>query len=215
MPRPADRDRWVALALLVAAMGLAYLVLLHPWWTVPMLEVQARIETLRERELRVRTQVQQGPEVQRLLAMARAQQAGASGFLPEATAELATAGLVQRLETVVAQASPGNTACAITNRAPVDRPATGEGYAQVTVQVRLQCGTPELAAVLHSLEGGSPRLFVEDFNLLPIRRYVLGANRSQGSGGLDASFSLVGYLRPAVAVPAASGGTSSGGGDAP
>ncbi|MGJ7901813.1 helix-turn-helix domain-containing protein, partial [Lysobacter sp. 1R34A] len=35
-------------------------------------------------------------------------QASRPGFLPEATAELATAGLVQRLETVVLEASPGN-----------------------------------------------------------------------------------------------------------
>lgn len=210
MSRPADRDRWLALALLLAALGLAYLVLLHPWWTVPMLEAQDRIEALRERELRVRTQLQQGPEVQRLLAMARAQQDGAAGFLPEATTELATAGLVQRLENVVAQASPGNAACAITNRAPVNRASPEAAYVSVAVQVRLQCGTPELAAVLHALEGGSPRLFVEDFNLLPIRRFVLGANRSQGSGGLDASFSLVGYLRPTAPVAGAAGG-----GDAP
>lgn len=214
MARPADRDRWLALALLLAVLGVAYLVLLHPWWTVPMLDAQARIESLRERELRVRMQLQQGPEVQRLLAMARAQQQGAAGFLPEATTELATAGLVQRLENVVAQASPGNAACAITNRAPVNRAAPEAGYVAVAVQVRLQCGTPELAAVLHALEGGAPRLFVEDFNLLPIRRYVLGANRSQGSGGLDASFSLVGYLRPAAPVPAARA-AAAGGADAP
>ena len=215
MSRPADRDRWLALALLLAALGLAYLVLLHPWWTVPMLEAGDRIETLRERELRVRMQLQQGPEVQRLLAMAQAGQASASGFLPEPTTELATAGLVQRLESVVAQASPGNAACAITNRAPANRAAAEPGYVRVVVQVRLNCGMPELASVLYALEGGSPRLFIEDFNLLPIRRYVLGANRTQGNGGVDAAFNLVGYLRPAApAVPAGRTG-GPGGDDAP
>lgn len=201
MTRAADRDRWLALALLLAALGLAYLFLVHPWWTAPMLDARDRIEALRERELRVRTQLQQAPEVQRRLATARRQQQAASGFLPEATAELATAGLVQRLETVVLQASPGNAACAITNRAPVNRGSQEPAYVQVAVQVRLQCGMPELASVLHALESGSPRLFIEDFNLLPIRRYVLGANRSQGSGGVDVSFDLVGYLRPTPAVP--------------
>lgn len=201
MTRPADRDRWLALALLVAALGLGYLGFVHPWWTVPMLEAQDRIDTLRDRELRVRTQLQQAPEVQRRLALARQQQQAASGFLAEATAELATAGLVQRLETVVLQASPGNTACAITNRAPVNRGAQDSAYVQVAVQVRLQCGMPELASVLHALESGAPRLFIDDFNLLPIRRYVLGANRSQGSGGMDVSFDLVGYLRPLATVP--------------
>ena len=31
----ADRDRWLALGLLLAALALAYLVLVHPWWTAP------------------------------------------------------------------------------------------------------------------------------------------------------------------------------------
>lgn len=197
----ADRDRWLALALLAAVLGLAYLLLLHPWWTVPMLEAQQRIDALRERELRVRARLQQAPEVQRLLAQAQAQQAGASGFLPEATAELATAGLVQRLETVVAQASPGNAACAITNRAPVNRAAPDAVHVAVGVQVNLQCGMPELAAVLYALESGPPRLFIENFNMLPVRRYVLGANRTEGEGGTNVSFELVGYLPPVAEVP--------------
>lgn len=205
MARPADRDRWLALALLLAALGLAYLLLVHPWWTVPMLQAQERIDVLRERELRVRTRLQQAPEVQRLLAQARAQQAATSGFLPEATAQLATAGLVQRLETVVAQASPGNVACAILNRTPVNRAPAEAGYVPVSVQVNLQCGMPELAQVLHALESGAPRLFIDNYNMLPVRRYVLGANRTQGNGGVNVSFELVGYLRPAPAAVMAAG----------
>lgn len=209
MARPADRDRWLAMALLIAALGLAYLLLVHPWWTGPMVQVQDRIDLLRERELRVRMRLQQAPDVQRLLAQARARQAGTSGFLPEATAELATAGLVQRLETVVAQASPGNVSCAILNRTPINRAPADDGYVPVAVQVNLQCGMPELAQVLHALEGGAPRLFVDNFNVLPIRRYVLGADRAQGNGGLNVSFELVGYLRPAPA-PAAVASTGGG-----
>ena len=203
MALPADRDRWLALALLLGALALAYLVLLHPWWTVPLLEAQDRIDTLRERDARVRARLQQAPEIQRRLVEARTLQAGASGFLPEPTAELATAGLVQRLENVVAQASPGNAACAITTRAPVNRAATEGGYVPVAVQVRLNCGTPETAAVLHALEGGAPRLFVHDLNILPVQRYVIGASRTSGNGGLDVSFELVGYLRPAASPVAA------------
>ena len=59
---------------------------------------------------------------------------------------------------------------------------------------------PELVAVLHALESGSPRLFVDNYNMLPIRRYVLGANRTQGNGGVDVTFELVGYLRPVAAA---------------
>lgn len=208
----AERDRWLALGLLLAAMALVYLVLVHPWWTVPMLEVNKDIADSRDRELRVRMQLQQAPEVGRQLAAAIAQQAKRPGFLSEASAELATAGLVQRLETVVLQASPGNRSCAITNRSPMPQP-TRERFDRVVVQVRLRCGTPELAAALHSLESGTPRLFVDNLNVLS-QHYTYLANAAGGnSAGLEVSFDLYGYLRPvAGTVPAAAptGGAASG-----
>ena len=124
-PATTDRDRWLALGLLLAALVLAYFVLLHPWWTVPMQEAGDRIETLRERELRMRVQLQQAPEVEKRLAAVLALQAQRPGFLDETTAELATAGLVQRLEAVVKQASPGNRSCAISNQSPLPQAARG------------------------------------------------------------------------------------------
>ena len=67
-PAITDRDRWLALALLLGALLLGYLLLVHPWWTVPMQETGRRVAELRERELRIRTQLQQAPQVQRELA---------------------------------------------------------------------------------------------------------------------------------------------------
>lgn len=197
----ADRDRWLALGLLLAALALAYAVLIHPWWTVPMLEAESRIDSLQQRELRQRMQLRQAPLVRERLAQVRRQLAGRPGFLPEASAELATVGLIQRLETAVAQASPGNRSCAITNRSPVTEPSR-DRYARVVVQVRLRCGTPELAAVLHSLESGTPRLFVGNLNVLAQRHFFGAGGEPSGEGGLDVSFDLYGYLRPG-AQPAA------------
>lgn len=199
MALPADRDRLLALGLLLGVLALGYLLVLHPWWTAPMMEAQDRIETLRERELRVRAQLQQAPEIGARLAEVQAVQARTAGFLEESTAELATASLVQRLESVVLQASPGNAACAITNRAPVPAGRIEEDYRRVTVQVRMRCGHPELAAVLHALEGGSPRLFVDNLNLVSENRVFLGGGGA-GRGGMDVSFELHGYLRPSPAT---------------
>ena len=209
----ARRDRWLALALLGGVVLLAYLVLVHPWWTAPMLEVNGEIATARERELRVRTQLQQGPAIEKQLVAARAQQAQRPGFLPEATPELATAGLVKRLETVVLEASPGNRSCAISNRSPLAQPGN-DRFAKVVVQVRLRCGTPELTATLHALEAGTPRLFIENLNVLAQNYAYLPAAGS--SPGLDVSFDLYGYLKPSVAdsKPATTGATQSGAADA-
>lgn len=200
----ADRDRWLALGLLLGALAIAYAVLIHPWWTVPMMEAGETLDGLRERELRQRMELKQAPQIAQRLELVRKQQESRAGFLPEATAELATAGLVQRLETVVLQASPGNRSCGIVNRSPLAEPRR-DRYARVVVQVRLRCGAPETAAVLHSLESGSPRLFVGNLNLLSTRGYfVPGTAGPANDGGLDVSFDLYGYLRPSPApAPAA------------
>jgi general secretion pathway protein M len=205
--RPAEavdrRDRWLALGLLLAVLAVAYAILVHPWWTVPMLEAGARVESLQQRELRQRMQLQQAPQVAQRLGQVRAQQGARPGFLPQSNPQLATAGLIQRLETVVAEASPGNRSCAITNRSPLD-PGTRERYRRVVVQVRLRCGTPQLATVLHSLESGAPRLFIDNLNILAQRMYFdPGRGTPSASGGLDVSFDLYGYLAPSAEAPRA------------
>lgn len=203
-PEVTRRDRWLALAILAGVLALAYLLLVHPWWTAPLLETNARIDTLRDRDLRARMELEQAPEVRERLAAARAAAGSAPGFMAEANVQLATSALVQRLEQAVLAASPGNRSCAITNRQPMNdtRP---ERFPRAAVQVRLTCGNPELAAVLHSLESGSPRLFVDNLNLLA-QRYQFSAGQGSG-GGVDVSFDLYGYLQP---VP----GTGAGAADA-
>lgn len=208
---PTDRERWLALALLLAALLLAYLVLVHPWWTVPMRAADARIEELRTRELRVRMQLEQAGAVEQALAQARREIAARPGFLPEDSLELATAGLIRRLETVVAEASPGNRSCAITTRSPMT-PAGQDRFPPVVVRVRLRCGVPELAGVLHALEGGTPRLFVDNLEVLSQRFTVIQNADAEQSGGVDVGFDLYGYLRPATGLKAPAAG---GGADAP
>lgn len=198
---PSRRDRWLAAGLLLLVLAIVYGVLMHPWWTVPMRAADARIESLQQRELRLRMQLQQAPQVAGRLQQVRQQQEGTPGFLPEANPELATASLIQRLETVVAEASPGNRSCAITNRSPLDSD-NRQSYRRVVAQVRLRCGTPELSRVLYLLESGTPRLFVDNLNILTQTAY-LSSRESTGSGGLDVSFDLQGYLLPLDAPPPA------------
>ena len=202
-----DRDRWLALGILAGALLLAYLVLVHPWWTVPLRELGDRIQGLQERDLRVRMELSQAPQVKQRLQEVRAQAARVPGFMAEPSLELATAALVQRLETAVAEASPGNRSCAITNRSPMTDPRQ-ERFPRAVVQVRLRCGNPELAAVLHSLEGGSPRLFVDNLNVLVQRYFFAGSGQGGQGAGLDVTFDLYGYLQPqpgAAPAPTASG----------
>lgn len=196
-----DRERWLALGVLAALLALAYLVLIHPWWTAPMLALNDRIADLQQRDLRARMELKQAPDVRKRLEAVQAQAARIPGFMNERTPELATSALVQRLETAVAEASPGNRSCAITNRSPLTEPRQ-QRFPRVVVQVRLRCGSPELAAVLHSLESGSPRLFVDNLNVL-VQRYFFAAGQGAQNGGLDVSFDLYGYIRPLPGQPTA------------
>ncbi|MEN1941671.1 type II secretion system protein GspM [Luteimonas sp. MJ246] len=199
-----DRDRWLALAILAGALAVAYLVLVHPWWTAPMLEVGERIESLQQRDLRVRMELAQAPRVEDRMAEVQEIAARVPGFMDEGSTELATAALIARLETAVLEASPGNRSCAIRNRSPMTEPRQGR-FPRAVVQVRLHCGNPELAAVLHSLEGGSPRLFVDNLNVLAPRQVFGRAGSGAQGAGLDITFDLYGYLRPAPAVPGQGG----------
>ena len=196
-PEVTRRDRWLALAILAGVLALAYLVLVHPWWTAPMLEAGARIEGLQERDLRVRMELAQAPQVQARLEEVRAVAARVPGFMDERSAELATAALSARLETAVLEASPGNRSCAIRNRSPMTDTRQQDRFRRALVQVRLHCGNPELAAVLHSLEDGSPRLFVDNLNVLaPRQPFGRGAGAGTQGAGLDVTFDLYGYLQP-------------------
>ena len=200
MPVPADRARvlgGVAIAALVA-----YVVLVHWWFTAPMLQLGDDIAALRDEEAQLRAEVVQRSELERRLAQVRQFEAGNPGFLPEASRELASAGLVQRLQQVVASASPNAAACQITAQTPNDAPSA-DRYPRVLVQVRLRCGMAETAGVLHALEGGSPQLFIDNLDLLSRRSYLVAGTNESG-GMIDVTFDLYGYLKsPARGRPRA------------
>ena len=120
------------------------------------------------------------------------------GFLAEPTAELAAAALIQRLERVVADASPGGRGCAIVNRTPLGDAGGGGRYRRVTVQVRLRCGNAETLAVLHALESTRPWLFVDALGITAQRYFAVPGAAQPQEGGLDVGFNLYGYLRPAA-----------------
>jgi len=185
-------DRWRALGLLAVVVGIAYLILVHWWFTAPMLEIGGQIRDLSAQEQSLRAEAGQRPALRRQLAQLQAFEASHPGFLPEASQELASAGLVQRLEQVVATASPNPNACQITARTPAQSDA-GETYSRVIVQVRLRCGMAELAAVLHDLESNNPQLFIDNLDLLSRRSYLVAT--PDDGGAMDVSFDLYGYLR--------------------
>lgn len=191
--QPGRRDRWLALALLLAAIGLLYLLVVHPLLVKPLQALDADIAQLQERRQRIDLQLKQAPQIAERLKQAQQVLAAQPGFMPEGSAELATSQLVQRLEAAVRQASPDNRSCAISDRSPMPADTSGR-FVRVVVQVRLRCGMAEWMQVLQSLESGAQQLRMRRLDILA------WAGAPEGGNGLDVSFELSGYLRPGPAA---------------
>ena len=196
MQAVTERDRWLALGLLAVVVAAAYFVLVHPWWTLPMRDADARIAALQARDARADAQLAQSGEIARRLEVARALEARAPVVLPEATVELATAALSQRLEAEVGRASPGGRGCAISNRSPAEQAPADAGHPKAGMHVRLRCGSAELAALLQGLEGGHPVLFVDNVSVVAQGFFEAPGQGGAQNAGLDVEFDLYGYLRP-------------------
>lgn len=192
-----SRDRLRVALWLLVGVGLAYGLLLHWWWTAPMLALGDQIASVRDEELGLRMEAAQAPALRERLRQLQAQQSGQSGFLLEDSPQLAAASLVQRLESDVRAASPNPVACEIVARTPMDS-TQPEPFRRVTVQVRLRCGSAELARVLEALETGTPQLFVENLDLRTMASYFNGGQ--SGDARIEVVFDLVGYLRAGVAA---------------
>lgn len=186
------RPRWAAIALALVALGLVYLVSVHWWWTVPQQQLRAELIELRDQELRLRMHAAQADAVRERLLALREVQAGDPGFLPEASQQLATAGLVQQLEEVV-RAVGSSDRCQLAGTTPTTSRAQ-EDYPRVVVQVNLRCGMEELADVLGRLESGRPELFVDNLNIRAMTAPRRRGNRATTGSGLTVSFELYGYL---------------------
>ena len=187
----ANSERWKIFTGLAIIILLAYFVLLHWWFTGPMMGMGEQINQLRDQELQYRMEASQRPALEKKLGEVRQQQAQTPHFLPEANKELASAALVQRLEQVVSAASPNPNACQITARTPTEN-SLKEDFQRVTVQVRLRCGMTEMASIMHSLEGGSPQLFIDNLELLSRNSYN---NTGPAGGAVEVVFDLFGYIQ--------------------
>ena len=193
-----EPNRWSALLLLLGVLGVSYLLVLQPLFATPLAEVEARIGELQVRNARLRSLLLLRPQIEHRLAELNAR---GNSFLPQPSAELATAALVQQLEQVVSESSPGGRGCAIVNREPLaDEPAVQERYKRVTVQVRLRCGNAETVKVLHALESARPYVFVDELQITAQRYFAGPGNETPQEGGLDVSFNLYGYVLPSAEV---------------
>jgi general secretion pathway protein M len=194
---PRD-SRLAAIGLLLLAVLLAYFVLLHWWFVAPLLRVHGEMADLRDTHSRYAAVIAEKPALQKRIAALGAGQAASSAFLAADDPNTAAADLMQRVVDVVGSNSGGGS-CVVSQKMPLPNPpaSAGEPYRKAAVSISLSCDIEPLAAVLQSLEQGTPYLFIDD---LSIYRNPVAAQQDHAAP-LEVQFTLSGYVRPARGAP--------------
>ena len=192
-------SRVAAVALLLLALALAYVLLLRWWFVAPLERIHDEMAQLRDTHSRYAAAIAEKPALQQRLAEMGAGQAASDAFLPAADPNNAAADLMQQVVDVVGR-NTGHGRCVVSQKMPLPTPppTSGEPYRKAAVSISLSCDIEPLAAVLQALEQGTPYLFVDD---LSIYRNPVAAQRDQGAP-LEVQFTLSGYVRPSAGAPA-------------
>ena len=189
-------SRNLALALLVGVIVVAYLGLVHWWFTAPQLEIADEMQTLKEQEQRFRATSAQRAEIEKRLATVREVEASNPAFLPEHDFDAAAAGLIQRLSQVVSSHATDPNRCQLVQK-QYTRSQEKEPFERVTIKARLRCDWESLAPILHELESTSPVLFIDEVTAWKQSSYrAPGANTVESF--LDVHFDLYGYIHRAA-----------------
>jgi general secretion pathway protein M len=207
-------SRIAAIALLLLAVLLAYFVLLHWWFVAPLQRIHGEMADLRDTHSRYAAVIAEKPALQKRIAALGAGQAASSAFLAADDPNTAAADLMQRVVDVVGSKAGGGS-CVVSQKMPLpNQPAsTGEPYRKAAVSISLSCDIEPLAAVLQSLEQGTPYLFIDD---LSIYRNPVAAQQNHAAP-LEVQFTLSGYVRPArgAAAPVPASAPAGDAGDVP
>lgn len=188
----ADRGPWVALGLLIALLGIIYLLFFHLPFVAVHMEHNERIATLNEQLNRFRAAAAQRPELEEQLDRVRRYQRTNDYFLSETTRGQAAAQLTNRLKQVVSANARTENSCQVLSTQPQST-REPEQFERVTVEVRLRCDIEDLLPILHDLENGVPLVFMDEVTIYQQRV------RARGGGYrdvyLDVRFKMYGYLR--------------------
>lgn len=197
--KPRD-SRIAAIALLLLALLLGYVVLLHWWFVAPLQQIGSEMADLRDTQSRYAAAIAEKPALQQRLAALGAGQAASSAFLAADDPNAAAADLMQRVVDVVGSSTQGGR-CLVSQKMPLPNPpaSPGEPYRKAAVSISLSCDVEPLATVLLALEQGTPYLFVDD---LSIYRNPVAAQQNHAAP-LEVQFTLSGYVRPPRTASAA------------
>lgn len=181
------------MALLLAALGLAYLVLLAPLLAIGGGYAE-RIEETDFKLQKLRKVAAEKDYWLGRLEEIKAQGQAEGRLIARGTAALASADL----QTLIKQAVNSAGGELISTQVIPERKE--EQFIRVAVKLRMTGSTQMLRDVLHTFESGRPVLFVENFNIRPIRNMQpqfpgAGNKPPKVADKLSVDFDVVGYMR--------------------
>lgn len=187
IPMDQRQRRFLAIAMLIVAGLLSYILVLQPWSDFRGAQSES-VEDLRFQLLRYQQLADRQEEFETALKRAESRNGGTQYYLAQAKPALASAELEQYLERILRS---GN-AQIISTQAVSN---AGDGIApSVAVKVRMRADLMTLVSLMHRIETGSPSLFIDN---LAISRRGGGqpSNPETTQALLDVQFDMVGFLR--------------------
>ena len=160
---PARRQRALAIALLLAAVGIVLAVLLVPFYLLHK-HYDDKIAEFSDRVDRYRRIAAQAPEYRKALEVMK-EKDGRRFFLKNSAPNLAGAELQEQVRTAIE--SNGGRITTSQNQGPKD-----DGrFRQITVTVQFFASSPALQKILYALEAQPPYLSVESMTLRPLNAF--------------------------------------------
>lgn len=185
-------QRLVAVVLAVASLLLGYLLLVHWWFTAPLLAINQEVKELRETYQHYQVLLAQRAPLERQLAIIQTQDLAAETLLSGADSGAAGAQLMGLLATYVQESAANGNGCSISNRTPVNG-STENGFSAVKINVNLDCEAEPLTRLLHRVENSHPVLIIESMTLRKLDISTVDSRHQ-----LNVELLITGYLQSSL-----------------
>ena len=185
-----NRDRWLAIAVLIGIIGLVYVVAIMPLLSIAG-GYQASIDDLEFKLQRYKRIALQKDLVLERVAEIEKKQASSNNFIARKTSALASADLQKLIKSSVSAAGGGLTSTQVLPS------REDNGVVRIGIKVRMTGNMKVLRSVLHRLESERPMLIIDKLNIRSVksRRRDKKTRKLVSSTKLNVDFEVVGHMR--------------------
>lgn len=184
-----NRERWIAVAILILLIGLIYLVVVTPLISIAS-SYQETIDDLEFKLERDRRLALQKATVLRRVDEIKSLQTANDNLFSRESAALATADLQKLVKSTIITAGGDLTS---TQVLPSQEE---EQFLRIGIRVRMSGNIEVLKSVLFELESTKPILIIDNLTIRPIRgRRNRKTRKLEATDNLNINFEVVGYMR--------------------